>query len=133
MGRKLKNLGSLGTKVDHKDSSGGVTKRQSWRQDEGMSAQEPPIHTPPGKYLHSYWARLSGLIDSFYSNIPSIWQDLAVFGVTIPALMGLDEFGFKEQFIMKALYCEFERSLLDGNDISTWVSKFHPFIVLILT
>lgn len=45
--------------------------------------------------------------------------------------MGFAEFRVKEQFIIKALYFEFERTLWDGNDY-TWVYKFHSIILLLV-
>ena len=113
-GYKIKIIGSPRTKVDFIDSSGGVSKRQSWRWN-GCVPRDPLIYMLPGKYPSSHSAWLSCLNDCFHSNIPSIWLDLPLFGIAVLLdVMNLAEFRFREQFIMKAFYLKLREICLIG-------------------
>ena len=63
----------------------------------GCVPRDPLIHVLAGKYPSSHLAWLSCLTDCFHSNIPSIWLDLTLFGITVLLdVMSLAEFRFKE-------------------------------------
>lgn len=106
----------------------GLSRGRAGGKMEGYVPRNSMIHTPTWKILVSildtvvlldwlHWFKYSIQLARF----DSVWHDHPCFDV-----MSLAN-SVKEQFIMKALYFESERNLLDGNDISTWVSKFHPF------
>lgn len=59
----------------------------------GCVPRDPLIYMLPGKYSSSHLAWLSCLNDCFHSNIPSIWLDLPLFGITVLLdVMSLAEF-----------------------------------------
>lgn len=125
VGGKLKWRGSPGTKADYINSRGGLARGSEGRKDVCPGSHWPTCFLEISVFLLGMVVLLDWpLLLKHSINLANVW-----YCHHHSDGLGLAEFS-KEQLIMEAPHFEFERNLLDGNDISGWISKFYPFILL---